>query len=379
MTTEPSDKATIPNDAHNATNSRKFPLAVVLKIFGAILAVAILILMIIWAGGIEKILDALDEIQSSVIFIVLIVYLLGWVARGLRWQLILRNIGIKISLYDAISLNFIGNTYNLILPAKLGDTARVLGVKNQMAKNDEALAQNNNTNGRHIAKNLSSVVVDRFLDFGAVIVLLFLTLPFLQYDNLPEGVKWLLYLSPLILVMAIIVLIILYKFRHQLPLLSRFPAKFRKFVVDTLEGFGQAYKMNKRLPVLIVYSLIIWVIDSLIAFLFFEAIYASNPKIFVLIIFGIMVANLTKTIPFTPGGIGTYEVAFTTVLALANVPITVSASVALIDHLFKNLFTAIFGVLFGLTMGLSPAKLARSKTIDKIEKVVPVEEKEHNQ
>ncbi|MHA1685156.1 MAG: lysylphosphatidylglycerol synthase transmembrane domain-containing protein [Candidatus Heimdallarchaeaceae archaeon] len=370
MEQEPKEKSN--NDLISPSiKPKKFPFAHVFKILGALVAVLILILMVIWAGGLSKVLETLKQVNPSIIVIVSGIYLLGWIARGIRWQFVLKNIGINVSLFDSISLNFIGNTYNLILPAKLGDAARVFGIKDQLKSSNDQIKTEGNS---HIAKNLSSVVVDRFLDFGAVIVLLFCTLPFLRFKSLPSDLQWVLYFSPAILVASIIIVFLLYRYRDKLPFVSRLPEKIRNFISDTLEGFIKAYTFNKRLAVQIFLSLLIWLIDSMIAFLFFHSIYPSNSEIFVLIIFGIMVANLTKTIPFTPGGIGTYEVAFTTVLTLAGVPPAVSATVALIDHLFKNIFTAIFGVIFGFASGITPVALAKFKvTEEQFEAIEPIE------
>jgi len=55
-------------------------------------------------------------------------------------------------------------------------------------------------------------------------------------------------------------------------------------------------------------------------------------------------ANISKIVPLTPGGIGTYEVVMTGILAL-SVDRDLALTTSLIDHALKNIITLFLGVI----------------------------------
>ena len=69
------------------------------------------------------------------------------------------------------------------------------------------------------------------------------------------------------------------------------------------------------------------------------------PSSFLLAVIAVSFGNLTKVLPITPGGIGTYEAGVTAILTSGGVPPGMSFTVALLDHALKNLITLIFGAL----------------------------------
>lgn len=85
------------------------------------------------------------------------------VARSVRWRILL---GSRISLLDAFFVNNIGYLVSNVLPFRLGDPARAvaLGMRGQVK----------------VSAALSTVVVDRVLDMFMVVLLLAITLPFVE-------------------------------------------------------------------------------------------------------------------------------------------------------------------------------------------------------
>jgi hypothetical protein len=66
---------------------------------------------------------------------------------------------------------------------------------------------------------------------------------------------------------------------------------------------------------------------------------------FIIIVLAIVIGNLVKAVPVTPGGIGTYEIAVALTLAISGTPAAVATIIAVIDHLVKNVVTLIGGVV----------------------------------
>lgn len=307
------------------------------RILTIILSIVILVFIIYWGGGFKTVWETIKRLSLYIFLVLSVIYSIGWFFRGLRWKIILKNIGTEVSLLNSTELTFIGNTYNLILPAKLGDAARVIGLKKICVSK--------------IEENISSVITDRFLDFVIVVFLTFTSLPFLNIKQISSNIQWLLYVSPVVLLLGVLVYIYVYTKREDSFILKILPKKISSFTSKMMDALAVSVR-NKRF-ILICTSLIIWIIDSTVAFLVYVSIESADISVFIFIVFGIMLGNLTKTIPFTPGGIGTYELVFAAVLSLAGIPIQISVSIALIDHLFKNLFTIFFGIISSLHLGIS--------------------------
>ncbi len=81
-------------------------------------------------------------------------------------------------------------------------------------------------------------------------------------------------------------------------------------------------------------SILIWITDVVICYVIALMFGAAVP--FVVVTLAIVIGNLVKAVPLTPGGVGTYEVAVALTLSLAGVDPAVATLIAVIDHLVKN-------------------------------------------
>jgi uncharacterized protein (TIRG00374 family) len=66
---------------------------------------------------------------------------------------------------------------------------------------------------------------------------------------------------------------------------------------------------------------------------------------FATIVLAVVIGNLVKAVPLTPGGIGTYELSLAVTFELAGVDPAVATLIAVIDHLIKNLITLAGGIV----------------------------------
>ena len=93
----------------------------------------------------------------------------------------------------------------------------------------------------------------------------------------------------------------------------------------------------------------------------------TNIPFFVIVI-AIVIGNLVKAVPITPGGVGTYELAVALTLEVSGTPAAIATLIAVIDHLVKNLVTLIGGVISLYVFGdwaVSLMKRAFSRGINK--------------
>jgi hypothetical protein len=63
------------------------------------------------------------------------------------------------------------------------------------------------------------------------------------------------------------------------------------------------------------------------------------------IVLAIVVGNLFKALPLTPGGIGTYEAALAVIFVLSGTAPATATLIAITDHLVKNVITLAGGIL----------------------------------
>jgi len=66
---------------------------------------------------------------------------------------------------------------------------------------------------------------------------------------------------------------------------------------------------------------------------------------FAVVVLAVVIGNLVKAVPITPGGIGTYEISLAIIFGLVGVPPAIATLIAVIDHLIKNLVTLAGGIV----------------------------------
>jgi uncharacterized protein (TIRG00374 family) len=126
---------------------------------------------------------------------------------------------------------------------------------------------------------------------------------------------------------------------------GKFSAKNRylKIILTMLEQIRQASLTFRAMVVLTTESIIIWMFD--VAVCFFVVMMFGESIPFALIVLAIVIGNLVKAVPLTPGGVGTYELAVALTFSLAGVSPAVATLIAVIDHLLKNLVTLAGGIV----------------------------------
>jgi hypothetical protein len=90
-------------------------------------------------------------------------------------------------------------------------------------------------------------------------------------------------------------------------------------------------------------SLVIWLIDIFVCYAVVLMFQQQIP--FAVIVLAIVIGNLVKAVPLTPGGIGTYELALAVTFGLGGVAPAIATLIAVIDHLIKNLVTLAGGIV----------------------------------
>ena len=266
--------------------------------------------------------DLLIALQNSIpayLIVGTLICLVAWWLRGWRYHIILRNLSYQVSTMASTACIFISQTVNLIVPARLGDFVRVFILKHEYKVT--------------YSEGVSSLVVERVFDIFTVALLGALALFFVV--NVPA---WFYSLIVLPLVAGVIFFVLLL-FGGRFSSENRYIA----IILTILHEIKRASLSLKAIIVLGISSMVIWLLDILVCVTVVMMFQQQIP--FAVIVLAIVIGNLIKAIPLTPGGVGTYEISLAITFGLAGVDPAVATLIAVIDHLLKNLVTLAGGIV----------------------------------
>ncbi len=267
----------------------------------------------------DKLFIALQHLTLEYLLFGIAICLFAWGLRGWRYHSILQSLNYHITVVSATACVFVSQTANLIVPARLGDFVRVFILKHDY-----------NTT---YSEGVSSLVVERVFDIVTVALLGAVSLLFVL-----DAPAWVYTLVVLPLVAGVI-------FFGILLCIGKFSSKnrFIQIFLNLLHEIKRASLSVRSIIVLGSTSIIIWLLDIFVCVAVILMFQQQIP--FAIVVLAIVIGNLVKAVPLTPGGIGTYEAALTATFFLFGVPMDIAVLISVIDHLIKNLVTLAGGVV----------------------------------
>jgi glycosyltransferase AglD len=266
--------------------------------------------------------DLLTAIQHIIPFYLVIavgICLCAWWLRGWRYHSILKSLNYPIGVTVSTACIFVSQTVNLIVPARLGDFVRVFILKHEF-----------NTT---YSEGVSSIVVERVFDIFTVALLGAVSLFFVL--NAPAWFTTMIVVPLAVGLLFFAFLLFIGKFSSE--------NKYIVIILNMLHEIKRASLSIRSILVLGTSSIIIWLLDILVCYAVVGMFEQQIP--FAIIVLAVVIGNLVKAVPLTPGGMGTYEAALWFTFGLAGGVSTTSAIlIAVIDHLIKNLVTLAGGV-----------------------------------
>lgn len=244
----------------------------------------------------------------------------AWWLRGWRYHSILKSLSYPVGVTVSTACIFVSQTVNLIVPVRLGDFVRVFILKHQY-----------NTT---YSEGVSSLVVERVFDIVTVALLGVLSLVFVL--NAPA---W----FTTVIMVPLAAGILFFAF---LLCIGRFSSENRYMVIilNLLHEIKRASLSIRSIAVLGTSSIIVWFLDILVCCAVISMFGQQIP--FAVIVLAIVIGNLVKAVPLTPGGMGTYEAALAITFGLGGgVSAPAAILIAIIDHLIKNLVTLAGGIV----------------------------------
>jgi uncharacterized protein (TIRG00374 family) len=266
--------------------------------------------------------DLLIALQNSIpayLIVGTVICLLAWWLRGWRYHIILRNLSYQVSTTASTACIFVSQTVNLIVPARLGDFIRVFILKHEYSVT--------------YSEGVSSLVVERVFDIFTVALLGAGAVFFVV--NVPAWFYTIIVLPLAAGVIFFALLLFGGKFSSE----NRYIA----IILTILHEIKRASLSLKAIVVLGISSMVIWLLDILVCVAVVMMFQQQIP--FAIIVLAIVIGNLVKAIPLTPGGVGTYEISLAITFGLAGVDPAVATLIAIVDHLIKNLVTLAGGIV----------------------------------
>lgn len=263
-----------------------------------------------WGGAWAEIRGANPALYA----LAAVVYYLSFVARGLRWQVLLANAGEPRPMRRVTPLIVASFFVNCVVPAKMGDLYRAY-----LARVRERVPG---------SKAFGTVVSERLLDISVLMLLLLASGAYVFHKRSSAA------LIPYVAVGGAICLagaglIVLMRSGRGARILRLLPAglfgryeSFRTGAVGSL----------RRWPTLVSLTVMVWACESGRLGLVIAALGLSHQVGISQFVMVALVAALLTSVPFTPGGVGLVQAGVATTLVLvAGLDQTHAISVALLD------------------------------------------------
>lgn len=267
----------------------------------------------------DELFVALQHIIPAYLLIGILICLTAWWLRGWRYAMILRSLNYSIRITVSTACIFVSQTVNLVVPARLGDFVRVFILKHEY-----------NTT---YSEGVSSIVVERVFDIFTVALLGAISIFFVL--NAPSWFATLIIIPLAAGVLFFVFLLFVGKLSSE--------NKYIAIILTMLHEIKRASLTLRSIIVLGASSIVIWLLDILVCFAVVLMFEQQIP--FAVVVLAVVIGNLVKAVPLTPGGMGTYELSLAITFGLAGVDPAVATLIAVIDHLIKNLVTLAGGII----------------------------------
>jgi len=275
--------------------------------------------------------------------------LLSFVIKGLRWRSLLGSGNQGVSLLAFGLAHVLGQFWNMILPARLGEIYRIFIIQ-KLVK-----AAPGSSSARSAAFLLGSVGIEKVLDFT---FLGLLVLSLLFYLPLPEWLRntGYLFVIQTVLIFAALLILIFWRGRGiawWMQQSSRLPAWLRQRSINFLQSALDSLDVlqnGRQVLTLVWYTALVWGLAVLVNLLTIEALgleasWAAAQLTLVTLAVGI-------SLPSAPGRIGIFEYICILTLALFDIGRTQALAFGILLHGIVLLPTVAVGLLAQLYFSL---------------------------
>ena len=288
---------------------------------------------------------------------------IGWMLftyfiRSYRWKFFFTPIK-KIKVSNSFIATVIGFTITTLIPGRIGEIVRpcILGAKEGISK----------------VKAVATVVVERVFDIITVLILFSIYLkwapPLKNLSAEAATIMRILKKTSFILLIgsiALFVFFIVLQLKTSLfkNLVEKIAAKRKgrriksllKHIASFIEGLA-VIDYRRNLPVIIVYSFLLWLSIAFGYFIMLRAFHLRLP--FITTLFILIISAIGAAIP-TPGAVGSYHKALEIVLhTFLRLPLNLVIGMAILMHAICFFPVTILGIVFISREGIKIGEFER--------------------
>lgn len=309
------------------------------------------LIIVAWRINWAELGDVLSRVTWAWLPVLGLVYLIGFPIRGLRWQLMLREVT-PITMSRSTAIISIGFCANNLLPARLGELIRAI----VLAKAERI---------RKITA-LTSIGVERICD-GLSLVFVFALTSVIGFQGerfQPEAQSLIRYLGIVAgaLFVSLAGIVTLARIRPDWvrgltrSVTKRLPDRSATRIHNMVDGVLSAIsflRLDLRLLLVLVLSIVIWAVEGLVFLLGMTAIgMPSDPLV---AFFTLAVVNFSTLIPSVPGYIGIFQGCTVIAFSAIGLPTELALGYSILVHAMHFLPITILGLLamaqFGWSLG----------------------------
>jgi len=292
------------------------------KIILKYLLSAICIVYVLWGVDFQTLASSFDILTVKAVLVAQGILLLCLIPLSFRLVFITHGESNLLTSFRAV---VIGNATNTLLPAKLGEIAKIVVFKKSA--------------GMSTAHATGAVFWERFADLSCLLLIGIITATMLDIP---------LVLLPLALIVGSIwVGLILLKYKPQWLhlIVNRLPGdKVRNFIRQTMSALSENMQLSYYAKLGTI-TIIIWAL--FVGYIFYLLSTGTNLNLTDGQIMTVIIASiLGVTIPSAPAGIGVYETLVVGALAMAGVHKEQALAIALALHVIQILIPTLLGICF---------------------------------
>ena len=270
--------------------------------------------------------ESLKQLNPVAPLVLALIYLFGFLLRGVRSKLLLPGIGWR----EAFGGVFIGYAANNVLPARLGEVVRAHVVGKSA--------------GIKRTTTFSSVLVERIFDGSAIVLLLILGTQSLELPDWADEVR----MGGLFLfsgALAGVLLVGVFHTRVTAIISKILPhQKLATALIGLSEGVALAVRDLGTLTSVLFSSIIIWLVESCMFYYGMQAFGFNHD--FSAAMFVMAIVNLGVLIPSSPGGLGVFQYFAVLALEFLHTPHDPATAYAIVVHLAQYLPVTLIGLLW---------------------------------
>jgi glycosyltransferase 2 family protein len=280
------------------------------------------------------------DVNPSLLLAAFVVFYAGFPLRGLRWALLVRGTGFRLSVRDATEIIFLSWLVNCLVPAKLGDLYRAW------------LLKINSTVS--LSRTFGTVFIERILDLFAIVTL-GLAAGFWSFrTGMSTQIQVIVGIGVGVVFLLGAGLLTMRNFGRRIITALPIPRRVLEYYDRFEEGVFSAVGL-RHLPPLVLITGLIWATEAMRLYLVVQALDFPGVTLGISGAFFVaLIASLLTAVPLSPAGLGIVDVGMVGVLHAAyGVPLPEATAIALIDRTI-SVFSII--VLGGIAYAISPKR-----------------------